>query len=251
MKQESLTKLKTAYDYLNRLSFTINGTCDKTVELLAGDAVSLTGDSRLINLMLTRIGVHSLMPKTYGGFSRNSKVFVLDAGNCTDVYQFVDFMKQYGLDIKKTLMKIMVSRVFTVYQLTHFLKYGLPKTIEEYKTNMVIIPDLLAMFLQEPEINIREVEFLLTEIADALKEIPVKYKVLLITSISLNNKLSPYVLNIGNKVLGIFNKSIGVDKNKTNDKFKVLIQEKQGVDYVTVKKYLSLSAEDILTVIRR
>ncbi len=40
------------------------------------------------------------------------------------------------------------------------------------------------------------VEFLLTEIADALKEIPVKYKVLLITSISLNNKLSPYVLNI-------------------------------------------------------
>jgi hypothetical protein len=39
--------------------------------------------------------------------------------------------------------------------------------------------------------------------------------------------------------------------NKTNDKFKVLIQEKQDVDYVTVKKYLSLSFEDVLTVVRR
>jgi hypothetical protein len=39
--------------------------------------------------------------------------------------------------------------------------------------------------------------------------------------------------------------------NKTNDKFKVLIQEKRDVDYVTVKKYLSLSFEDVLTVVRR
>jgi len=251
-QQEHLTKFKTAYDYLNRLTFTINGTCNKTVELLSGDAVCLVGDSRMINLMLTKIGVHALMPKKYGGFSRNSKVFILDAGNCTDVYQFVDFMKQYGLDIKKSLRKIMISRVFTVYQLTHFLKYELSKTIHQYKTNMVIVPDLLGMFVQEPEINVREVEFLLTEIADVLKEIPVKRKVLLITSISLNeDKLSSTVHNLRNKVLGMFNKFIKVDMNKTNDKFKVLIQEKQGVGYVTVKKYLSLSAEDVLTVIRR
>jgi hypothetical protein len=120
---ELTTKLKTAYDYLSRLSFTINGTCNKTVELLLGDAVCLVGDSRMINLILTKVGVHALMPKKYGGFSRNSNVFILDAGNCTNVYQFVDFMKQYGLDIKKSLRKIMISRVFTVYQLTHFLKY--------------------------------------------------------------------------------------------------------------------------------
>jgi len=251
-QQESLTKFKTAYDYLNRFSFTINGTCNKTVELLAGDAVCLVGDSRMINLMLTKICVHALMSKKYGGFSRNSKVFILDAGNCTDVYQFIDFMKQYGLDIKKSLRKIMISRVFTVYQLTHFLKYELSKTITEYKTNLIIIPDLLAMFVQEPEINIREVQFLLPEITNVLEEIPVKHKVLLMTSISYNgNKLSPYGINLRNKVLGIFNKHIKVDMNKTNDKFKVLIQEKQGIDYVTVKKYLSLSTEDVLTVIRR
>src|SRR5213594_1625725 len=177
--QQEPPKLKTAYDYLNRLSFTINGTCNKTVELLAGDAVCLLGDSRMINLMLTKIAIHSLLPKKYGGFSRNSKVFILDAGNCTDVYQFVDFMKQYGLDTKKTLRKIMVSRVFTVYQLTHFLKYELSKAIREYKSNMVIIPDLLSMLVQEPDINIGEVEFLLTEITEALKNITVNNEVLL------------------------------------------------------------------------
>src|SRR6266487_4865497 len=137
-QRKHLTKFKTAYDYLNRLSFTIYGTFNKTVELLAGDAVCLLGDSRVTNLMLTKISVHALMPKKYGCFSRISKVFILDAGNCTDVYQFVDFMKQYGLDTKKTLRKIMVSRVFTVYQLTHFLKYELSKAIREYKSNMVI-----------------------------------------------------------------------------------------------------------------
>lgn len=252
IQQEAL-KLKTAYDYLNRLSFTINGTCNKTVELLLGDAVCLVGDSRMINLILTKVGVHALMPKRHGGFGRNSNVFILDAGNCTDVYQFVDFMKQYGLDIKETLRQIMISRVFTIYQLTHFLKYELSKTIHEQKTNVVIIPDLLAMFAQEPEINIRDVQSLLREIADLLKEVPSKYKVLLITSISLNNndKLSPGVLGVRNKILSMFNKHVKVDMNKTNDKFKVLIQEKQDVDYVTVKKYLSLSFEDVLTVVRR
>jgi hypothetical protein len=249
-RQHEHLKLKTAYDYLNRLSFAVNGTSNKTIELLSSDAVCLLGDSTMTNIMLTKMAVHCLMPKKHGGF-RSSKVFILDAGNCTDVYQFVDFMKQYGLNIKKNLRKIMISRVFTVYQLTHFLKYELFKTIHEYRTNIVVIPDLLSMFLQEPEMDVAEIEFLITEITEVLKELSIKSKVLVITSVSLNDKLSPYVHNLGNTILEIFNKCIEIEKNKTNDKFKMLIQEKQGADYVTVKKYLSLTAEDVLTVIGR
>lgn len=243
-------KLKTAYDYLNQISFTVDGTSNKTIELLSTDAICLLGNSRMTNLMLTKIAVHCLMPKKYGGL-RSSRVFVLDAGNCTDVYQFVDFMKQYGLNIKKNLKKIMISRVFTVYQLTHFLKYELIKTIHNYRINIVIIPDLLAMFLQEAEIDIDEVQFLVTEIADILKLIIHQGKLLLITSLSLDDKLPPSVLDLGNRVVKCFNKYIVIDKNKTNDKFKILIQQKQGADYVAVNKYLSLSADDLLTVIRR
>src|SRR5881396_2148957 len=126
--------------------------------------------------MLTKIAVHCLMPKKYGGFG-TSKVFVLDAGKCTDVYQFVDFMKQYGLNIKKSLRKIIVSRVFTFYQLTHFLKYALFNTIQEHKANVVIIPDLLEMFAQEPEINLKEAGFLLREIADVIQRASSKHKI--------------------------------------------------------------------------
>jgi hypothetical protein len=243
-------KLKTAYDYLNQISFTVDGTSNKTIELLSTDAICLLGNSRMTNLMLTKIAVHCLMPKKYGGF-RSSKVFVLDAGNCTDLYQFVDFMKQYGLNIKKNLKKIMISRVFTVYQLTHFLKYELPKTIHDYRINIVMIPDLLAMFLQEAEMDFNEVKFLLTEIINILKIITHEAKVLLITSLSLDDQLSPFVIDLGNRIVKSFNKCIVIDKNKTNDKFKMLIRQKQGADYIAVKKYLSLTAEDVLTVIGR
>lgn len=241
-------KLKTAYDYLNQISFTVDGTSNKTIELLSTDAICLLGNSRMTNLMLTKIAVHCLMPKKYGGF-RSSKVFVLDAGNCTDVYQFVDFMKQYGLNIKKNLKKIMISRVFTVYQLTHFLKYELPKTIHDYRINIVIIPDLLTMFLQEAEMDFNEVKFLVTEIVDILKVITHEGKVLLITSLSLDDdQLPPFVIDLGNRIVKSFNKCIAIDKNKTNDKFKMLIRQKQGADYIAVKKYLSLTVEDVLTV---
>jgi hypothetical protein len=243
-------KLKTAYDYLNQISFTVDGTSNKTIELLSNDAICLIGNPRMTNLMLTKLSVHCLMPKKYGGF-RSSKVFVLDAGNCTDVYQFVDFMKQYGLNIKKNLKKIMISRVFTVYQLTHFLKYELPKTIRDHKINIVMIPDLLSMFFQEAEMDFEEVKFLVTEIMDILKVITHEGKVLLITSLSLDDQLPPFVIDLGNKIVKCFSKCVAIDKNKTNDKFKMLIQQKQGANYIAVKKYLSLTAEDVLTVIGR
>jgi hypothetical protein len=187
------------------------------------------------------------MPKKYGGF-RISKAFILDAGNCTDVYQFVDFMKQYGLNIKRNLKKIMISRVFTVYQLTHFLKYELPKTVYDYKINIVIIPDLLAMFFQESEMDFNEVKFLLTDILNILKTITRDGKVLLITSLSLDNELPPFVRELGNMITQCFNKCIVIDKNKTNNKYKIVIQQKQDADYITIKGHMSLTAEDMLTV---
>jgi hypothetical protein len=109
----------------------------------------------------------------------------------------------------------MISRVFTVYQLTHFLKYELPKTIYDYRINIVIIPDLLAMFLQEAEMDVDEVEFLIAEIADILKVITREGKVLLIASLSFeDDKLPPFVIDLGNRIVKIFNKCITIDKNK-------------------------------------
>ena len=107
------------------------------------------------------------------------------------------------------------------------------------------------MFLQDAEMDFDEVKFLIREIIDILKVITHEGKVLLITSLTLDNKLPPFVMDLGNKIVKCFGKCIAVDKNKTNDKFKMLIHQKQGADYIAVKKYLSLIAEDVLTVVGR
>ena len=241
-------KLKSAYDYLNQISFTVDGSPNKTVELLSSDAVCLTGNSSMTNLMLTKIAVHCLLPKKYGGL-RSSKVFILDAGNSSDVYQFIDFMKQYGMNVKKNLRRILISRVFTVYQLCHFLKYELVKTIHDYRINIVVIPDILEMFLQEEIMDIDEVKFLITEIINVIKVIINNGKVILVTSLCFDDKLLPAtIVDLGNRLVKCFNMCIAIDRNKTNDKFKMIVQQKQSADYVAIKKYASLTTQDVLAV---
>jgi hypothetical protein len=132
------------------------------------------GISRVTNLILTRIFISSLLPKRHGGLCKrnlNSNVFILNEVNSTDVYQFVDFMKQYGLDIKKTLQKIIVSRVFTIYQLIHFLVYELSKIIRKYNINLVVIPDLLEMFIQDPQLRMKEAKSLIRKLSCLKKDI--------------------------------------------------------------------------------
>ena len=147
-------KLRTALDYLNQISFTVDGTSNKTIDLLFNDAICLLGNSRMTNLMLTRLTVHCLMPKKYGGF-RISKAFILDAGNCTDVYQFVDFARQYGLEVKKVLQNMVVSRVFTIYHLSDLILHELPKIVDRLSsTNKIIVVNgLLHLFLSDSHID--------------------------------------------------------------------------------------------------
>jgi hypothetical protein len=62
----------------------------------------------------------------------NSKIIAINADNCTDAYQIVDFARQYELEVKKVLQNIVVSRVFTIYQLAHLIVFELPKIVEQF-----------------------------------------------------------------------------------------------------------------------
>ncbi|MGA7007547.1 MAG: hypothetical protein WBY28_10780 [Nitrososphaeraceae archaeon] len=260
IQHEQFTRFKTAYDYLNKITFMING---MNIDLLVGDIVSIMGISRVTNLILTRICISSLLPKRHGGLCKrnlNSNVFILDAGNSTDVYQFVDFMKQYGLDIKKTLQKIIVSRVFTIYQLIHFLVYELSKIIRKYNINLVVIPDLLEMFIQDPQLRMKEAKSLIREIAAALRKISVmnnnnnNYNVLLLASLPSNNELSSPILDVTHRIFfSLFNKEIEITENNTNDRLKLRMRERSDDDIhdITIKKHYSLSMEDLITITGR
>jgi hypothetical protein len=114
-----------------------------------------------------------LLPKRHSGnrFESSNNVIVIDAGNSLDVYQHVNFARQYGLDIKnKVLQHIITSRVFTIYQLTNIIMYELPKIIEQYDgTKLIMIYDLLDMFLRDPQLEVEEGQSLIKEIINSIR----------------------------------------------------------------------------------
>lgn len=69
------------------------------------------------------------------------KVIFIDAGggkSSSDIYQCIYFARQYyGLDIKKVLRNIMVTRAFIIYQLADLIIYQLPKFIQQQFNIMV------------------------------------------------------------------------------------------------------------------
>lgn len=109
-------------------------------------------------------GLVALLPKCT---SRNSNVLVIDAGNKIDVYQYVEFGRQYGLDTKQVLQRVVVTRVFTLYQLVHLKIYNLPNMIHKFNAKLILIPDLFDMFIQD-QIDIKETKLLIKEIVDAI-----------------------------------------------------------------------------------
>lgn len=247
---EVLPRLKTAHEYLNIVSFNVDRF--KKVELVIGDNVGIIGNSTLTNLILRRICISSLLPKKYGGFGAKNfcqNVFILDGGNSTDVYQCVDFLKQCGLNIRKALQRIIVSRVFTIYQLTHSLVYDLPKLIKKYNVNVVAITDLLHMF-EDPHLNVKETEYLIRKIVDALSKINIKHDILLLASIPLRNDLPSSILDMWYEIVDTFNKRIEIveNKTKTNSRLRMKVCERQYIHDVTTRKICSLSLEDLLTM---
>jgi hypothetical protein len=75
----------------------------------------------------TRLGVRERM-----SYCTEKHIIFIDAGNDLDIYQYVSFARQYGLDIKKFLQSIVVSRMFTIYQLANTIVYELPKLITQH-----------------------------------------------------------------------------------------------------------------------
>ena len=108
-------KIQTAYELLgsdnnNKLTFDIEK-IDSVLKLTAGEIICIVSaaNKKYPNILLTRLCIRALMSNRQGGFNC-SKVIVVDAGNTSDVYRCVNFAREYGLDIKKVLQSIVVSR---------------------------------------------------------------------------------------------------------------------------------------------
>jgi hypothetical protein len=247
-----LPRLQTAYEYLYKVTFSIKDV-HSALEILAGDTVCIIGNPKFTNLILARLCVSCLLPRRHGGleiYNSPSSIFILDAGNCTNVYQHITFMKQCGLDIKKSLQRIVLSRLFTIYQLVNSILYELPKFIQEFNVKIVIISDLLHMFVDNPQIHTNEVETLLKEIGNSLYKITKRNNILLLTSLYLTSNNNDQSYDLSSNFLHLFNKGIEIVENKTNDRLKLKILDKHSIPFqdLVIRKQVSLSIEDLLVV---
>ena len=90
----------------------------------------------------------------------------IDGGNQSDIYQCVNFARQYGLDIKDTLRRIVVSRAFTIYQLVALITNELHKVVRRFDIKVLIIRDMFHMFI-DSQIRIDEARPLIKEITNS------------------------------------------------------------------------------------
>ena len=162
-------KFKTALEYRDRFTFGIDK-LDSKLQLHLDDMISIFGETRYTNVLATRLVVRSLLPRNHGG-SNAEKIIVIDADNSSSPYLYVDIARQYGMHHRNVLRKVLVSRQFTIYQLTNTILYDLPKRIQLHKPKIIVVSGLLDQFYQDPYIRSAEAESLVSQIVTALHKI--------------------------------------------------------------------------------
>ena len=162
-------KFKTALEYRDTFTFGIDK-LDAKLQLHLDEMIGIFGETRYTNGLATRLVVRSLLPHNHGGVDAEN-VIVIDADNSSSPYLYVDIGRQYGMHHRNILHKVLVSRQFTIYQLTNTIIYDLPKRIQLHKPKVVVISGLLDQFFQDPYVNVAEAESLVSQIVTALHKI--------------------------------------------------------------------------------
>ena len=160
---------------------------DLILELHLDDIIGIFGETRYTNALATRLVVRSLLPRNHGGNSAEN-VIVIDADNSSSPYLYVSIAREYGMHHRNMLHKVLISRQFTIYQLTNTIIYDLPKRIQLHKPKVIVISGLLDQFYQDPYINIAEAESLVSQIVTALYKI--KDVFIVLTSRFTNNEIN-------------------------------------------------------------
>jgi DNA-directed RNA polymerase subunit RPC12/RpoP len=201
---------QTAYrqiqDLNNRFAFDIKK-IDSLLNLESTGTLCIVGEQKYTQILIDRLCVHSMLPRRYGGIGSDySKPITIDSGNCTNVYQLVDFARQYGLEVKKVLQSIVVSRVFTIYQLADLIIHELPKIIQELspRNKLIVVYGLLHLFVFDPHIDKADAKQLIKEIGGSLKKLS-KERLVIVSFSHCNNEYEKSLLPVFDKRIEITN----------------------------------------------
>ncbi len=271
-------KIKTAFEELcNKHELLTCGIekIDSILKLTGSDRLAVTGNKKYSQIFVTRLCVNALLsslsPTSSSKKKNNSKlvasrfhtpnVILVDTGNCCDFYQYVNFARQYYRHdvISRVLSNTIITRPFTVYQLTDIVVNQLPKVIQQYSAKMVVVSDLLDMFVLDPQIGSNEATYLINEIINSVTKSRMLEDVLVIVSLPLvdsayrqNNKAA---ISYNKIIIPRFDKSIEImnsheNKNKMID-IKIrndCTRHKNTMNDFHYDKLLSINERDLLTV---
>ena len=97
--------------------------------------------------------VRGILPKRHNGLE-SPTVFVLVTDNKFDFYNITEIADKKYKILDMALKHIIVRRMFTIYQLAHFLIKELEKDLEKYKSKLLVITG--DFFLADPQITKQE-----------------------------------------------------------------------------------------------
>ncbi len=131
--------------------------------------------------------VRGILPKRHNGLE-SPTVYVLVTDNKFDFYNITDIADKKYKILDKALKHIIVRRVFTIYQMAHFLIKELEKDLEKYKSKLLIITG--DFFLSDPQITKQEKDWLYPQMINAIKK--VKDSIILVFSPTTLSNLMNY-----------------------------------------------------------
>ena len=112
--------------------------------------------------------VRDILLKRHNGLE-SLTVFVLVTDNKFDFYNITEIADKNYRILDRVLKNVIVRRMFTIYQLTHFLIKELEKDITKYKSKLLVITG--DFFLSDPQITKQDKDWLYPQMIQTIKQV--------------------------------------------------------------------------------
>lgn len=135
----------------------------------AGDFVVLYEDR--VSFMSSTLCVRCMIPPDKDGLG--SSVVFVDGGNLFSPYSLAEIARNHGLDSRKILERIYVSRAFTAYQFSSLILEKLETFLNSKRARLLVVSDITSLFFDRdiPKIEAKD---LFMKVCAKLSEIAAK-----------------------------------------------------------------------------
>jgi len=208
------TLVKTTLSSQFQLSFNIKNVDHVFPGFVAGDFAVFHGSSAILPLSML-LCVRAQLPYQLGGLKTN--VIFVDGGNTFrlyDVSYLAQLHKLYPMDV---LNRIFISRAFTAYQMTSLIFEWLQRTVEKYRSKLVIISDIARLYLDK-DVPKRESVDVFNQLTSYLAKFAERNQMVVVTTL-LPNRASRQSMFLKAIICGRANVVASVELSKYGRQF--------------------------------